>query len=1478
MRNIWLLTILLAAPSDVIAQNVISTFAGTDSVFQDDGRQALTARLGRSEGIAVDAKGNVYVSDYDQFIVYRIGTDGTLRVIAGNGLKGFSGDGGLATSASFSLPTRLAIDAAGNVFVADAANNRIRRVSPTGIISTVAGTATSGFSGDGGRATQASLFFPRGVAVDAAGNLYIADTANSRVRRVAPDGIIRTIAGNGSATLSGDGGPALQAGIGAITGIAVDPAGSVYVSSTLSARVRKISVDTQIITTFAGGGAGSADGVAATSVSLNQPTSVQFDDAGVLYINEFPGRIRRVTPDGLIRTIAGALQSGYSGDGGDATRALLGGPLDTAARGGAVYIADAQNFRVRIIDPNGIINTYAGSGLFRSSPDGTPSTSMQLSGPTGVAADSAGNLFIADFGLSRIRKVTKNGLSSTIAGTGAAGSPIDGQPAAGSRLAGPFDVAAGPDGSLYIADSFNFAIRRISPQGIISRFAGGGSTVQDGGPATATQLNQPQSVAVDANGVVYISDTANHRIRKVARDGTITTIAGTGTAGFLGDNGPATQAQLSTPRSVRVDTSGNVFVADFGNRRIRKVSAAGIITTVAGNGTTGTVIEGSPATAAPILNPLGVVPDATGGFFVSGSTRVYRVTAAGLITTYAGTATAGFAGDGGLATRAQLNGATFLTLDAAGNLYIADSANDRVRVVLAAPGTYQASPTSFAFSGQAGGPVPASQSISLSSNVPGLAFSVDTAQTPWLSVTPTQGTMPAVLTVAVDPANLAAGPFTARIAITAVNATPSVSNISVRFDVAAQQSATPKLALDTASLSFAFAAFSRSETRQIVVRNAGGGTLTFSAIAAVTSGANWLSVAPASATATPAQPATLTVTANPAGLAPGVYQGNITVASAATRETSIIPITATVTAVPQTIQISQTGLTYVGVASGGTVLPQSVSILNGGQGIMNWTARATTLSGGPGWLSVTPVSGATDASASTVPTIGVSVNPAGLAAGTYYGQVRIASPTAVNSPQSVSVAFSVLPAGTNPGPLVRPASLVFAGAVGDQPPGSQNLLIGNPGSTPLDFASGRLTLDGASWFVSSPTNATVTPDLAATIVVQSVIDNLTPGVRRGVLTLLFSDGSARTVNLLLVLTGGGTATSGFGAATANCTPTRLLPLFTTLTSDMSAPAAWPTAVEARIVDDCGAPMTTGAVTVSFSNGDPPINLLSLKDGRWSATWQPRNAATSQVTVSLAARLLDGLSQGVTSINLSARTNLDPPQVGAGAIVSAASLAQPVIAPGSVISIFGAHFADSLVVGTDLPLATEINGTEVILAGRSLPLLFVSPGQVNALVPNDVPVNATHQLVVRRNDTLAVPEPVSVAAAQPAIFTTAGSGRGQGFFIVQPPGAAGYIADPSRPAKAGDAIIIYCAGLGTTNPAVPAGSPASTTVLSNLIDPVTVRIADKAATVFFAGLAPGFVGVYQVNAFVPAGLTPGDAVPVTVSVSGLTSPPATMAIR
>lgn len=575
------------------------------------------------------------------------------------------------------------------------------------------------------------------------------------------------------------------------------------------------------------------------------------------------------------------------------------------------------------------------------------------------------------------------------------------------------------------------------------------------------------------------------------------------------------------------------------------------------------------------------------------------------------------------------------------------------------------------------------------------------------------------------------------------------------------------------------------------------------------------------------------------------------------------------------IILSQTGLTFNAVQGGPAPARQSFSVLSG-LGAINFTASASVFSSSPTWFSATPTSGSAQARQTGVP-IQVSVNPTGLAAGAYYGALQISARDVANSPQSLTMVLKVAPPGTSVGAVVDQSGLVFVASPGGADPRAQRLAVFNPTTVALSFTSQTTAILGANPFRVTPATGSIPAGQSLDLTVQVSLAGIPVGVNSARHVLTFPDGPPLAVSLLLVTAPGAISSKTDERFAGSCVPTRLLPTFTQLGESFSVPSGWPTPVEVSVVDDCGDSLTAGSVSITFSNGDPVLIMTSLRNGRWAATWPPGNPRPSNVVLTVSALQSEKKIQGVARITGGVPANPDVPFVERGGVLDAASFG-PQQAPGGVISIFGGKLASGLNQASSLPFPTELKDTAVLLAGRSLPLIFTSDGQINAVVPYDIPVNASHQLIVRNGSSISTPESVPIIPARPAVITADGSGRGQGHIYRTDAEGKAALAGPSSPAVAGDALVVYCAGLGAVDPPVAAGSAASASTLSPTVNPVTVTIGGREATVFFAGLTPGASGLYQINLTVPGGLASSDTTQMIVSVAGAESVPVTMAVR
>jgi hypothetical protein len=622
---------------------------------------------------------NSLISQYTDTIVISVGTPNALTSVKVNRPLQYN----ISTPILIRKPGKVCVDSAGNIYFADIDNHSVWKIDVLGAITLVAGNGTSGFSGDGGQATNATLNSPQGVAVDGTGNVYIADTGNNRIRKVTTTGNINTEVNNsGIPGYSGDDVPtmrAIDAQIKSPQGIWIGPSGNIYFADTGNHRIRQVRVsDNKKIFLMAGTGTAgySGDSGAATAAQLTSPNGGWMDALGYIYIADTGNnRIRKFTVGGNISTVAGTGTAGYSGDGGLATSAQINNPYGVwvdASRN--IYIADAGNHRIRMVTTAGAISTVAGTGTPGHAGDGGAANIAQIDSPSGVCGTGPTTMIISDTMNGCLRKVVAGTISTW---------PLTMVP----KLKSPKGIAVYYDDAiktlfLFIADQENHRIRRLNTvtNAVVTVAGTGivyspGDPTGDDGPATVARLNSPQDVCV-AGGNLYIADTNSSKIRKVTSPtatvvGNITTIAGTGT-------------ELNKPQGISADGAGNIYIADTENNRIRKVTTAGAISTVVNtSGAVGSSGDGGDATTATLNKPQGVFVDGTGNIYIAdtGNHRIRKVMEAdGIINTVAGTSI-GYSGNGGVATAAQLNSPAGVSVDAALNIYIADTGNHALRLV-----------------------------------------------------------------------------------------------------------------------------------------------------------------------------------------------------------------------------------------------------------------------------------------------------------------------------------------------------------------------------------------------------------------------------------------------------------------------------------------------------------------------------------------------------------------------------------------------------------------------------------------------------------------------------------------------------------------------------------------------------------------------------------------------------------------------------
>ena len=646
-----------------------------------DGKPGIDVVLTLVDGIATDPHGNIYISYRSQNRIRKLSPNGTITTIAGNGIAGFSGDGGPALESSLNFPAGLVFDKE-NLYVADRNNHRIRKIDSKGIISTVAGTGIPECCNDNGLAVEAHLYFPSDIDVDTEGNLYISDRSNNRIRKVNSDGIITTMAGLGKPGYGGDFGPADKALLKYPFGISLDNKGNFYIADRGNNRVRKID-QRGIITTIAGDGTHSFGGDygPANQSSLAFPTDVTVDSLGTVYIaDRNNNRVRKIDRLGVITTLMGLSQTEFNGDNEISAETTLHLPFALALNGeDRLLVVDRNHFRVREVRlQSNQVETVAGNGTFLFRGDGGPGGGATLEAPSGIAVDSKGNVLFADRLHQRIRRVGSNGIIETVIGNGKQGNEGNGRPGIEATLHLPEVLVMDREDNIYLTQRSGNAwiIRKSNAEGIITHFAGNGrqGNTGDGGPAIEASFHTISDIAADGSGNIFIADSINRNIRKIDKQGIISTIA------------EASLEALGTevhPNGIVVDKAGSIFFSDSGSSKVYKIDTSGAITLIAGTGDFGDHGDGGPALEAGLRSPGGLAIGPDGFLYIAEQTthRIRKVDSSGIITGYVGTGKFGYSGDGGPAIEANIKNPFRMDFDREGNLYFSDRDNNRIRKV-----------------------------------------------------------------------------------------------------------------------------------------------------------------------------------------------------------------------------------------------------------------------------------------------------------------------------------------------------------------------------------------------------------------------------------------------------------------------------------------------------------------------------------------------------------------------------------------------------------------------------------------------------------------------------------------------------------------------------------------------------------------------------------------------------------------------------
>ena len=763
---------------------------------------------------------------------------------------------------------------------------------------------------------------------------------------------------------------------------------------------------------------------------------------------------------------------------------------------------------------------------------------------------------------------------------------------------------------------------------------------------------------------------------------------------------------------------------------------------------------------------------------------------------------------------------------------------------------------SLVFAGVAGSTqLPPAQTVQVQSPTSGTTVSTALSWSaavspavPWLSVLPGSGSTPGSFAVALNSQASAltasSTPYQAAVVVACTAPSSCIGNSQTLNVFLTVNSALPRLSVSNGLLSFvASAQAPQPVSRQVTLQNSGGGSL---GIGSVVSGATWLRLGPAAGSLSSGQQTVLTVTADPAGLSAGFYRTTLMLTSSA--GTTVVPATLFVASSP-VMTLSALGtqiLTSKGIL--GAAPAQSPASFTVGIPVDSPAGWTATVLPGATWLTTSTPSGT--ASNSAPGTVNLTIDPAitgQLAVGVYYGSVRVASAQVSDSPLDFQVVLNVAPASVSSTPALSPEGLVFVTTAADVPP-AQTVQV-----SAASYQVSASTADGRAWLSASPapgaSQVSVTPT------------GLASGVYYGAVSYAGTGSGIRTANVTLVVV---------PPAAAACMPSQVAAARLTPVNNFAASVSRPVPLAVQLFNDCGTPLANGVVTAAFSNGDEPVTLTlaNRSTGLYSGTWYPRQPA-SQVTVNLAAA-----APGLAAAAVASTGFVRPSNAPALSPLSTLHIFAPqpaaAVAPGTIVQIYGSGLSAGTATAATLPLGTSLAGTSVSIGGLPAPLFYASAVQINAQVPFELAAEGDYQIVVNNSGALSPPDVLHVSAAAPGLAALA-----NGIAVAQH--ANGSLVTDLLPAKAGEALVFYASGLGVTNPAVVSGaaSPAGTLAVPQLTP--LLLIGQAAATIQFVGLTPGLVGLYQINALVPAS-APNGTLPVTLSQAGSVSATVNLPVR
>ena len=792
----------------------------------------------------------------------------------------------------------------------------------------------------------------------------------------------------------------------------------------------------------------------------------------------------------------------------------------------------------------------------------------------------------------------------------------------------------------------------------------------------------------------------------------------------------------------------------------------------------------------------------------------------------------------------------------------------------------QVMPLSLTFTADLTGNGPAPQAITLVPAVgatPPVTYTVVTdsgqsgsAAPAWIAVNPTSGTTPAGLVVSVNPNTLAVGTYTARIQILDPVGVPAGVPVTLNVTSTTQQLSVAPVMLNFAALSSA----PGNLMQNLLVSNTGGGSVPFNT-SVVGNSSVIASVTTSSSSSTPNAPVFLQVKVNTAGLQVGAYHNTILVTSST--GTTQIPVSLFIASSGPILAVNMSGVLFQAIAGAGSTTTRSIEVLNQGDSssTVNWTA---SLVSGSNWLSLASSSGTATAAAPGVLTLELAPNATQLAPGPYYAIVKITDSNSLNSPQYVTAVLNLQASAAAPAPDLVPAGLFFTSTAGGDAPSSQQVQINASSSAPATFNAAATTSDNGTWLSVTPASGTASGQTAGSIAISVDPTGLAAGVYTGDVSV--SIGAVlQSVNVTFVVQNAGsssTASSARPKATAGCTPSQLAITETGIANNFVVPAGWPAPLTVQINDDCGSPVTTGNVIASLSNRDAPLNIVSDSLGNYSAIWQPGAANANSMVVSLNA-MAGTLNSATAQLYGQVVPNLTPPPSLApgGTLNNLNPVVGAPLAPGTIAQVYGAGLAPSAVSTGVLPLPTAFNNTFALVGSLQAPLYSLSSGQIDIQVPSELSAPQQVPVVLSVNNALTLPVMLNLVPAAPGVLS-ANDGPTppsvqNGAHLIAQHSADFSLVSSSNPAKPGEYLVMYLVGMGATNPSVASGVQTPSSPLASVTNEPTVTVGSQPATVAFAGLTPGFVGLYQINFQVPASASSGE-IEVDVSQNGVSANP------